>query len=109
MKNALLFFALFLCAFSATAQVTTTYFEGKDAFQSLPILRQSKSQSLSAKIMPPIDIGKQMEEEDSYLEGIDVPFRFGYEEEYVNGVSRKQKSELKNYNFLKLIKNEEYV
>ena len=77
MKNTLLFFAFFLCAFSVTAQVTTNYFEGKDAFQSLSALRQSKSQILSAKRMPSIDIGKLLEEDRITEEIGGFPFRFG--------------------------------
>jgi len=77
MKNIILSLVFLLSALTATAQVASTYFEGKDAFEVFPFLWQMESQSLSAKIMPPFDIDRLLEE-DKYLEGLDMPFRFGH-------------------------------
>ena len=77
MKNVILLFVFILCVFTATAQVTTTFFKEKDAFKSLPALRQSKSQTLSTKRMPQFDTEKLLRE-DMENEGMDIPFRFGY-------------------------------
>lgn len=78
MKNLFLSVAvLLMCAFSAIAQVTTTYFEGKDAFKSLPALRQQQSKEISTKRMPKFDTEKLLWE-DRENEGMDIPYRFGY-------------------------------
>jgi len=77
MKNVISLFVFLLCAFNATAQVTATYFEGKDAFESFPALRQTSLQNIAVKRMPTVDTDKLLEE-DRLTEGMDVPFRFGY-------------------------------
>ena len=69
--------SIVLCAFTTKAQVSTTYFEGKDAFNSLLALRHSKVQELAAKKMPPVDVERLLKE-DSEMEGMDIPYRFGY-------------------------------
>jgi len=52
------------------------YYERKDAFQSIPALRQTQHQNIPAKIMPQVNVEKLLEE-DQLFEGIDMPFRFG--------------------------------
>lgn len=77
MKNIILLFVFFLCAITTTAQVPSTYFESKDAFNSFPVLRYSKVQELTTKRMLPID-AERLLKEDSEAEGMNIPYRFGY-------------------------------
>ena len=72
MKNFLLF-VLLMSVLTIKAQVPTAYFEGKDAFKAMPVLKQTRAQALSAKKMPPVDVEKFLEE-DRELEGLDYPF-----------------------------------
>jgi len=77
MKNLKLLLVFLLCAFTATAQVTTSYFENKDAFESFPLLKQSMFQSFPTIQMPEVDVEKLLRE-DIYLAGLNLPFRFGH-------------------------------
>ena len=63
MKNVIVLIILLLCFYTIKAQVPTTYFEGKDAFKSFPVLRHSRAQELTTKKMPPIDIEKLLKED----------------------------------------------
>ena len=42
MKNIITFTILLFCSYDIMAQVTTTYFEGRDAFKSFPVLIYNK-------------------------------------------------------------------
>ena len=78
MKSIILTVAvLLICAFSAIAQVTTTFFEEKDAFKSFPALRQQQTKEISTKRMPKFDTEKLLRE-DRENEGMGMPYRFGY-------------------------------
>jgi hypothetical protein len=67
---------MLVCAFAASAQVSTNYFENKDAFESFPALKQVETKEIALTKMPEVDVAKLLEE-DKELEGLDVPFRFG--------------------------------
>ncbi len=71
------FICILMCTYTITAQVTTTYFESKDAFKLFSTLRQSKSQDFLTKRMPELDTEKLLKE-DEENEGLDIPYRFGY-------------------------------
>ncbi|MDR2042676.1 MAG: trypsin-like peptidase domain-containing protein [Tannerella sp.] len=80
MKRFILFLAV-SCGISLhiSAQVYTRFFEGKEAFETVPVLKQAgliKADAVT-KQMPPINV-MQLLEEDRQNEGMDVPFRFGY-------------------------------
>ena len=77
MKKLITIIYLYLCSYTIIAQVSSTYFESKDAFKSFPELRHTKIQELTAKKMPPFDIEKLLKE-DRETEGMDIPFRFGH-------------------------------
>ena len=51
MRN-LVLIAFALSALTTTAQVTTSFFQEKDAFRSFPMLRYSRSQEFETKSMP---------------------------------------------------------
>jgi len=76
MKNVIISCVFCWYTYIATAQIVTTYFEERDAFKSMPALRQTKQQNLPEKRMPQVDVEKLLNE-DQLTEGIDVPFRFG--------------------------------
>ena len=74
MKNLLLLLLSFIVA-PILGQVSTTIFEHKDAFRTIESLKRTDLNI--SKIMPPVDTNKLLEE-DKELEGLDVPFNFGY-------------------------------
>ena len=75
MKNVILIIiVLRLSTFTSTAQVITSFFEEKNAFESFPALKQSRSQDLATKRMPQVDTEK-LWAEDRNTEGLDIPFR----------------------------------
>ena len=77
MKSVITIVVSLLCSYSIIAQVPTTYFEGKDAFNTFTSLRHSKVQELTTKRMPPVDVERLLKE-DRETEGMDIPFRFGH-------------------------------
>jgi hypothetical protein len=60
-----------------SSQVYTHHFESKDAFTTFSALKQVESNIIALKTMPQTDV-KKLLAEDKELEGLDVPFRFGY-------------------------------
>jgi hypothetical protein len=80
MKKFILFLAV-SCGISLhiPAQVYTRFFEGKEAFEAVPVLKQVGLIRADAvtKQMPPVNV-MQLLEEDRKSEGMNVPFRFGY-------------------------------
>ncbi|MDR2684200.1 MAG: hypothetical protein LBB53_02315, partial [Prevotellaceae bacterium] len=69
---------LFLCSNLITSsQVTSYYFESKDAFVEYPFLKYSSKEEIPVKVMPSVDVNKLLQE-DKANEGLDIPFRFGY-------------------------------
>jgi hypothetical protein len=62
---------------AVSAQVYDYYFENKDAFKTFPQLQTVEGKDITVKRMQPVDVEKLLEE-DRELEGLDVPFRFGY-------------------------------
>jgi hypothetical protein len=58
------------------AQVSTAFFQEKDAFKTFPALK-SVSKVVPVKRMAAVNVEKLLAE-DRELEGLDVPFRFGY-------------------------------
>ena len=69
-KLGLILIFLSLCVFSITAQVTTSYFRNKDAYDSFPALSPSLFQDFPIILMPQVDTEKLIRE-DLYLEGFD--------------------------------------
>ena len=75
MKTIYSIFVFLLCGNTAIAQVTTNYYERKDAFDHIPELRPVKD--IATKMMPQVDVEKLLkEDEENDLNGF--PFRFGY-------------------------------
>lgn len=74
MKQIITLSVFLLSGFTAIAQVTTIYYERKDAFQHFPELRQAHD--ISTKTMPQFDIEKLLKE-DVIDEANGFPFRFG--------------------------------
>ena len=69
MKNVILsLFAFVFCAITSSAQVHTSFFQERDAFESFPSLRLTRSDEISTKRMPPVDIEK-LKQEDRENEG----------------------------------------
>ena len=68
MKTKILVLAFLLSSFTAMAQVTTTIFHEKDAFNAMPALKQVEAKDAALKRMPAVDV-KKLLEEDTELEG----------------------------------------
>jgi V8-like Glu-specific endopeptidase len=79
MKKRLFLLLAFVSSITASAQVTTSFFEAKDGFKTYPKLKQLKAEpkSVVLKEMQKVNI-RQLLEEDKEMELLDVPFRFGY-------------------------------
>jgi hypothetical protein len=60
-----------------SSQVTSYYFENKDAFAEYPFLKDISKEEIPVKVMPSFDVNKLLQE-DKGNEGLDIPFRFGY-------------------------------
>jgi V8-like Glu-specific endopeptidase len=60
-----------------SSQVTSYYFENKDAFAEYSFLKDISKEEIPVKIMPSVDVNKLLQEDKEY-EGQDIPFRFGY-------------------------------
>jgi hypothetical protein len=60
-----------------SSQVTSYYFENKDAFAEYPFLKDISKEEIPVKVMPSFDVNKLLQE-DKENEGLDIPFRFGY-------------------------------
>jgi hypothetical protein len=61
-----------------SAQVSSTFFESKDAFETFPTLKQKIIKAIPIKTMQQVNVAK-LKGEDQSREGMgDVPFRFGY-------------------------------
>jgi V8-like Glu-specific endopeptidase len=78
MKKRFFLLVMLLSGLAASAQVSTHYFESKNAFRSFPALKQAEAKEMSLKKMPQFDARKLLEE-DREVEGLDVPFRFGHD------------------------------
>jgi len=79
MNRLFLFIVFVLGAFSAKAQVTTSFFQEKDAFRSFPMLRYARSQEYATKTMPyGVDTERLLKEDRANEAGGFGPTRFGY-------------------------------
>ncbi|GHV49341.1 hypothetical protein FACS1894181_08000 [Bacteroidia bacterium] len=78
MKKIYFLLVVLLSGLAASAQVSTHYFESKNAFRSFPALKQAETKEMSLKKMPQFNV-RQLLEEDREVEGLDVPFRFGHD------------------------------
>ncbi|MDR0682999.1 MAG: hypothetical protein LBG15_14295 [Dysgonamonadaceae bacterium] len=73
-----MFTLLLLCSsLTVSSQVTSYYFENKDAFAEYPFLNHTPKEEIPIKIMPSVDVNKLLWE-DEENKGLDIPFRFGY-------------------------------
>jgi hypothetical protein len=77
MKRVIFMLMAFISSAVVSAQVYDYYFEDKDVFDMFPQLQKVDARTMVVKQMPPVDVDKLLEE-DRELEGLDVPFRFGY-------------------------------
>ncbi|MDR0700094.1 MAG: hypothetical protein LBG28_12920, partial [Tannerella sp.] len=64
------------CMTGVNAQVSSTLFHQKDAFETYPALK-TISADVPVKQMPEVNV-EELLAEDEELAGLDVPFRFGY-------------------------------
>ena len=77
MKNEIYLFLFILSATTVNAQVTTTYFEEKDAFKKVPELRYKQTRTIPTKRMPTVDVEKLLKE-DNVSKDIQAPAKYGY-------------------------------
>jgi hypothetical protein len=77
MKKHIFLLLALISGLTASAQVLSSIFEGKDAFNTFPVLKQVDVKNIPLKKMPPVDVAKLLEE-DKERSGMGVPFRFGY-------------------------------
>jgi hypothetical protein len=63
---------------TVSAQVATSYFDKKNAFDTFKVLNRGElNEEASSVEMPSFDV-KKLLEEDAQMKGLDVPFRFGH-------------------------------
>jgi len=77
MKKIVIFILVYLVSPVIYAQVGSTIFENRDAFEHYTELTIFENRGVS-KQMPPIDVNKLIAEDKQRYEMLDVPFRFGY-------------------------------